>query len=153
MRIAATSPLQCYDGFNVTCESSFWPVIDTRTSKFYQGEEKKALEIITELKCFNKAITPENDIYYIVGKGEVRWECKLLDQDTEELKKYGLQLENTFVRCPSLADGECMAGYKLHLSPAIYLAENDSSVSAEKDGQTEVRKRQRAVDRAQVASA
>ena len=68
-------------------------------------------------RCFNMAMTPEKDIYFIVGKGEVRWECKLSDGETEELKKYGLQLEDTFVHCPSLADGDCMAGYKLNKIP------------------------------------
>ena len=63
-------------------------------------------------------MTPENDLYFIVGKGEVRWDCRLLDAETEELKKYGLQLEDTFVHCESLAHGGiCKAGYKLKKIP------------------------------------
>ena len=62
-------------------------------------------------------MTSGNDLYYLVGKGEVRWECDLSHEDTRELKKYGLLLEDTFVHCPSLADGDCMAGYKLNKIP------------------------------------
>ena len=68
-------------------------------------------------RCFNKAMTQENDIFFLVGKGEDRWDCRISDAETEELKKYGLQLEDTFVKCPSLADGDCRAGYKLKRIP------------------------------------
>ena len=61
-------------------------------------------------RCFNKAKTPGDDIYFLVGKGEVRWDCFISDEDTEELKNYGLQLWDTFVQCPSLANGDCRAG-------------------------------------------
>ena len=68
-------------------------------------------------RCFNKAMAPENDIFFLVGKGEVRWDCRISDAETEGLKRCGLQLKDTFVHCPSLADGDCMAGYKLNKIP------------------------------------
>ena len=71
------------------------------------------MEILTENRCSNKAMMSGNDLFYIVGKGEVRWECYVVHEDSRELRKYGLQLEDTFVHCPSLAEGDCRAGFKL----------------------------------------
>ena len=70
-------------------------------------------QIATFDRCVNRAMTPENDIRYIVGSGEVRWDCKVSNGTSERLNKYGLKFQAYFVQCPKLSDGDCRAGYVL----------------------------------------
>ena len=63
-------------------------------------------------RCFNKAMTSRNDLSYVVGEGEDRWDCRPSDEDAAALGKYGLRLGDTAVECADVGNN-CEAKYHL----------------------------------------
>ena len=57
-------------------------------------------------------MTPMNDLSFVVGEGEDRWDCRLSDEDAAELGRFRLKLSDTDVECADVA-GDCRAEYHL----------------------------------------
>ena len=64
-------------------------------------------------RCFNKAMTAKNDLSYVVGEGEDRWDCRLSDEDAAGLGRFRLKLGETTVECADVVSGDCRAEYRL----------------------------------------
>ena len=63
-------------------------------------------------RCFNKAMTQKNDLSYVVGEGEDRWDCRLSDEDAAGLGRFRLKLGDTKVECTDVGN-DCRAEYNL----------------------------------------
>ena len=57
-------------------------------------------------------MTPMNDLSFVVGEGEDRWDCRLSDEDAAELGRFRLKLGDTEVECEDIGEN-CRAEYCL----------------------------------------
>ena len=57
-------------------------------------------------------MTPKNDLSYVVGEGEDRWDCRLSVEDAAELGRFRLKLGDTKVECADIGSS-CGAEYHL----------------------------------------
>ena len=63
-------------------------------------------------RCFNKAMTDNQTLSYVIGKGEDRWDCEATDD--AEMREYNVKLAYVIINCKDVR-GDCHAVYNLKL--------------------------------------